>query len=65
MRRPDTNRHVTAHADRCAHADPLPTVLPTPSTDEIVVLAQQFYDNQSPFAGTYVFVDATAVEVQS
>lgn len=48
---------------------PTPTDVPTapvaPTADEIVALAQQFYDNLTPFAGTYVFVDATAAEVES
>ncbi|WIG58314.1 MAG: hypothetical protein OJF49_001059 [Ktedonobacterales bacterium] len=45
-------------------ATPVPTVSPPP-TDGIVALAKAYYDQQGPFAGSYVLLDATAVQIQS
>lgn len=53
---------------------PTPTEIPTattspasspPTIDEIVASAQDFYNTQGPDTGAYVFVDATAVQIQS
>lgn len=53
---------------------PTPTEMPTatlssasppPTIDEIVSSAQDFYNTLSPDTGAYVFMDATAVQIQS
>lgn len=52
---------------------PSPTVVPTataaaiptpPTTNEVVSLVQAYYDNDSPFAGTYVLVNITNMQLQ-
>jgi hypothetical protein len=47
---------------------PFPTVTPTatpPTTDEIISLVQDFYDNQGPYASNYVLLDVTDLQIQS
>lgn len=49
---------------------PIPTAspelyLPPPTSAEIVALVQNYYDNYGPFAGTYVLVDVTTLQIDS
>lgn len=50
-------------------ATPVPTataaIAVPPTADEIIRLVQDFYDNQGPYAGSYIMLDVTGLQIQS
>jgi hypothetical protein len=58
-----TNTPVSTPTDMPT-ATAVPALQP-PTIDEIVSVAQDFYNTLGPYAGTYVFTEATAVQIQS